>query len=71
MRNALIACEATADSPRASAAVVTVFQQLVHVWQVADLDSAMLASDDARHGDAAATARAQQACHPFTVVRLC
>ena len=57
LRDAAVACEATADPPPASAAVVAVFQQLVHVWQVADLD-------DARHCSAAATARARQVSYP-------
>ncbi len=61
LRDAAVACElVTSDPPPASAAVVAVFRQLVHVWQIADLRDALPASDEARHGGAEATARAQQ-----------
>ena len=64
IRDAIVACEPPAAAqPPVSAAVIAAFQQLLHVWQVSDMDADGAAGDDGagnEHGVDAATARAQQ-----------
>jgi hypothetical protein len=74
MRDAVVACEPAAEQPTASGAVVAAFQQLVHVWQVADLHAHGAADSTGVKGDPrpeAAAARAQQVrMHPVSATRL-